>query len=246
MPSTLGVSAVPAERPDVSLQVGAVPAFYLSESPRPSGGAQPAGQFAAVFEPDRRLGLRGLVLGARRVSGQKSGDAYFEPIVGVRRFLDDGRRVAVLLAASAGKAGHAVDGVSYSATRAGGDVSFDLRLVPENKWVELHLNAGASATALSASGTYCVDDGRRYPIDCPSQPTAPPPKVSAHASGIFPALVGGASLDVARHLPFWFHGARLAIHIAHGEMPTVVGGVEGDRRAYTAGGATVTLAFGDP
>jgi hypothetical protein len=68
--------------------------------------------------------------------------------------------------------------------------------------------------------------------------------VSASASGIFPSGHVGVALDFARHLRAVFHGARLAIDLAGGTMPRVIGAEQGDAELYGAGGLSLTLGFG--
>lgn len=239
MPATTAVSASPVGRPDVSLQAGLVPGFRLSESTqqRPRGG--PIKHLSAVVEP--HAWVPGAVAGLRGVFGS-DGDSYAEPMVGYRAHVDRGRRVALLGVGSAARARHAVRGASYEATRAAGEVIVDVNPLRE-AWVELHLVGGVSALALSARGTYCVDAATGYGVDCNGfEPEKP--RVDGAAGGVFPALTGGVAVDLARRSASWFHGVRVAAHVAHGQMPSIVGGVEGDRRAYTSGGLTVTIGGG--
>jgi hypothetical protein len=68
--------------------------------------------------------------------------------------------------------------------------------------------------------------------------------VAGSAGGLFPAAHAGLSLDFARHLRAAFHGVRLALDVAGGSMPTVVGGEQGDAKWYGAAGLSLTLGFG--
>src|SRR4029079_4754023 len=52
VPSTTGVSAIPAGKPGAEAQLGAVPSFYLSSSASTPHGAG-TGQAAVLLEPDR-------------------------------------------------------------------------------------------------------------------------------------------------------------------------------------------------
>lgn len=245
MPATAGISAVPAGRPDVALQFGAVPGFRLSEATESSGG-RPQFQGAAVVEPDRWIGVPGVIAGVRSVRGE-GGDSYAEPMLGYRAHLDRGRHFSLLGVGSAAKAGHSDRGASYEATRGSGEVLLDVN-PHSSAIVELHLMAGAGAMALSGTGTYCVrSDGRGTDCDTTtpsSQPTTPQPTARGSVGGMYMALNGGIALDVARGLNSWFHGGRLALLAAHGQMPTVVWGTEGPPRAYTTVGLTITLAAG--
>jgi hypothetical protein len=95
-------------------------------------------------------------------------------------------------------------------------------------------------TALRASGDYCSDPEGRYAAECPTAA----PLTHAHASGLYPSVAAGLSLDFARHLDSVFHGGRLAVDAAAGTMPTVVAGAQHDARPYAYGGATLTLGLG--
>ncbi len=243
MPATTGISASPASRPDVSLQAGWAPGYRLSAATQEKPAGAAIQQLAALVEPDSWLGLPGAVVGLRGVIGN-SGDSYAEPMLGYRTHVDRGRHVSILGAGSAARASHSAKGASYEATRASGELMRDVNPHAEGG-VELHLLGGVSAMALSARGTYCVDQARRYGVDC-DVGTTPSPRVSGEVGGVFPALTGGVAVDLARRGTGPFHGVRIGAHVAHGQMPSIVGGVEGDRRAYTSGGLLVTVGGGPP
>src|SRR5512139_2573994 len=79
MPSTTGISAIPAGKPAGEAQLGGVPAFHLSSSAStPRGGA--TGQAAVLVEPDRWIKAPGLVVGARLFG--KGEDTPIEPMIG--------------------------------------------------------------------------------------------------------------------------------------------------------------------
>ena len=127
MPATTGISALPAERPGGEVQTAMMPVFFLSdttqtEMPSPHGSPQ----LAAVLEPDRLLGTKGLILGAR--TWGETGDSVVEPMIGMRKKLDD--RFAIAGIAYGTQARGESDGASYRATRLGGEFVADGLLVP--------------------------------------------------------------------------------------------------------------------
>jgi hypothetical protein len=129
---------------------------------------------------------------------------------------------------------------SYSATRGGAEVGFDMRATPRDRWIELHANVSAALTGLSATGRYCLDSTNQYGTDC----SEPPTLTEAKGSGLYPSATAGLSLDFARHLATFFHGGRLSLGIAGGTMPTLISGVQKDAHWYGTGGASLTLGFG--
>jgi len=130
---------------------------------------------------------------------------------------------------------------SFSATRGGLEAGGDLRLTPPNQYLELHLNASAAFTGLSAEGAYCVDQSGRYGVDCADGPNV---LTEARAGGVYPSATAGLALDFARHLDSAFHGARLALGISGGTMPRLIAGEQRSARLYAAAGATLSVAFG--
>ena len=242
MPATTGVSFAPAARPDVEIQGGFVPGYYLSSGvqEKPKGAA--LRQLAGVLEPDRWLGIPGLFAGARYAGDSDSGPAV-EPLVGYRRFLDDERRLAAGAVAYGTRGSGSRNQASYSATRAGGEAGVDIRLTPESRWVELHVNASGSVTGVDAEGTYCVDAQGQYGVDCP-EPQNNPVFVSARAVGVYPSARAGLSIELARHIEIPFHGARIDLGVAGGTMPRVVSGVQTGAHTYGEAGATLSVGFG--
>ena len=121
MPATTGVSAVPAGRPGGEIQGSLTPMFRLSEATRaedPHG--QMVAQLAGLFEPDRWLGMPGLIAGVR-VFGEE-GDIGVEPMLGYRHRLG---RLSLAGLAFGTTMSAAENGASYEATRLGGEVALD-------------------------------------------------------------------------------------------------------------------------
>ena len=88
MPATTGISALPAQRPSGEVQAAMMPVFFLSDTTRAEApGPKASPQLSAVFEPDSLLGTKGLILGAR--TWGEGGDSPVEPMIGLRRKLDD-------------------------------------------------------------------------------------------------------------------------------------------------------------
>lgn len=238
MPATTGMSAVPTGRPSVELQAAMTPVYFLSDTVRtgPADGiASP--QLAALIEPDRWFKTKGLVLGAR--SWGEGGDRPFEPMVGMRRKLDD--RFAVAGFAYGTHVRGAASGASYQATRLGGEVALDANVGNATSWLALHVQASVSATYLDATGEYCAtSDG--LAIDCDDGSR----RVDAAASGVYAAGTAGVSLDIARRPHGSLHAVRLALLGAVGGMPRIRDGVQqSSTDRYTSIGLSLTLAFGE-
>jgi len=243
MPAATGVSPVPATRPDVALQAGVVPGYYLSSSVNKTQTGTGMGQIAATIEPDRWISVPGLIAGLR-YAGDEQAHPSPEPMLGYRTFIEDTRQLAIGGVAYGTYASGESRGADYSAVRAGLEASADLRLTPISKWFELHLLLATSLTGLSADGTYCLDSAGQYGIDCAEPPNAPSPTTNGHAAGFYPSATGGLGLDFAQHLDTWFHGGRLTVAAAAGTMPRVVAGEQESAKTYAAGEVLLTLGFG--
>jgi hypothetical protein len=240
MPASTGVGAVPAGRPAAELGIGVVPGYYLSSGARQSPQGAGLTQGSLLIEPDRLIHVPGLVVGARHV-GDSDTPGYFEPLAGYRCFIDDNERLA---ATGVGYLTHATgsqDGASYSATRGGLEVGFDVRATPRNRGIELHGNASAALTGLSAHGQYCLDPALQYGETCSDPPVRLTP---VSVSGLYPSATAGLSLDFARHLAVFFHGGRLALVVAGGTMPTAIGGQQRSAHWYGSAGVSLMLGFG--
>ncbi len=240
MPATTAMSVVQAGRPDLELQAGLVPGYYLSSAVERSPDGTTMSQLAALFEPDRLLSLPGVVAGARYAGDGKSGPSI-EPMLGYRRAFGADRALSLGVFGYGTHAQSTRHGASYSATRAGVETGIDLRATPQSYWLEIHFMPAVSLTGLSASGTYCLDAAGQYGADCPDTNANP---VRAQASGFYPSVSGTIALDIAHHLNTFFHGVRLAAQIATGTMPTVVAADQKNATSYVSSGLTFTLGFG--
>lgn len=235
MPATTGVSAIPAGRPSGEVQAAVMPVFFLSDTTRfEDPGPRASPQLAAIFEPDRVFGTKGLILGAR--SWGETGDSPFEPMVGLRRKLDD--RFAIAGVAYGTHARGESTGASYRATRLGGELVLDALLVPMG-WVDLHLQTTVAATYIDASGRYCVSNGEG--VDCDEGTR----RVDAELSGIYTSATAGASLDIARRSEGYLHGIRLAFLGAVGAMPQLRDGIQQpSNETYHSFGVLLTIGIG--
>lgn len=242
IPATTTVSAVPEQRPDVEVQLAAAPGYYLSSAVVEDPQGVAIAQLSAVFEPARLVPVPGLVVGARLIGPE--GDTQLEPIVGVRRALGADRRIA-LAGLAYGTHGEASrDDASYAATRVGGELAVDVRVLDETRFAELHVAGALSATWLSAEGSYCTDAEGTFGRMCPDPADPAAPRVDARAEGVYPAATLGVALGGFRHRDGPFHGARLAILVAGGWMPRVEGGEQTRGTLYGALGASLSLSFG--
>jgi hypothetical protein len=240
MPATTGTGAVPVGRPGGEIGFGVAPGYYLSAGTQASPQGAGLLQGSLLLEPDRLLGVPGVVVGARHVGSSKDG-GYFEPIAGYRCHLDDARRFAAVGVGYLTHASGSKDGASYAATRGGAEIGFDVRATPKSKWAEVHGNVSAALTGLSASGHYCLDAAGEHGTTCSNPPTR---VTAASIGGLYPSASVGVSLDFARHLETFFHGGRLALGFSGGTMPTAIAGQQTGAHWYGTGGASLTLGFG--
>lgn len=238
MPATTGVSAIPNGRPGVEVQAAVMPASYLSDSAWESGtSGEPTRQLSAVFEPARWLGVKGLILGAR--TWGDGGDGAVEPMIGLRRKLDDTFALAGIVYGT--RATGAESGASYEANRVGGELALDVKLIPFGGTFELHGQGSLAATYLDASGVYCVRaDGQGTDCDDTTR------RVDTNVEGIYAAATGGFSLDVARRPHGVIHNIRLAMLFSIGARPRIRDGIqEASNDTFTSAGLALTLGFGD-
>jgi len=240
MPALIGAAPVPPERAGVELQGGAMPGYFLSAAVKEKAEGAPIVQGSALVELGQWVGLPGLTVGGRYVGDPDQG-GYPEPLLGYRRFLDESRRWGAAVLAGVSYGSGDAKGASYSATRSQLELGFDLRATDESSWIELHLLGSASALALWADGTYCLDANGRFGIDCPNPPAN---RTRASASGLYPAAALGIAIDSGRHLGGRFHGVRLAVHFAAGAMPRVEAGEQQSATGYAALGLSLSLGFG--
>lgn len=238
MPTTTGISAVPNGRPGMEVQAGIVPGYFLSSATRePSHKGDPTGQLLALVEPDRWIGSHGLVAGAR-TWGRKT-DGAVEPFLGYRDRLDDALALALV---GYGTAMHGAErGASYRATRLGGELALDARLLAPTTWLAIHGQAAVSATYLDARGTYCADPAG-LGVDCNED--GHDRIIDGTVHGVFAAATAILALDFGRLPAGSFHSLRLAVLGATGVMPQVRDGIETAGVHYVSLGLTLTLGLG--
>jgi hypothetical protein len=238
MPATTGISAVPSGRPGVEAQIGLVPGYFLSQTAQePTHEGDPDAQLLALIEPDRWLGTRGLVVGMRRWG--RNSDGAFEPFLGYRHRIDDD--FAVALVGYGTQMSGAENGASYRATRLGGELALDARMIKIARWLAVHGQAAVSATYLNASGTYCVGSNG-LGGDCDQVGNHP---VDGEISGLFPAATASLALDFGRRPAGRFHGFRVALLGTAGTMPQLRDGSETERVRYVSAGVAWTIGFGE-
>jgi hypothetical protein len=238
MPATTGISALPNARPGVEAQAGFVPAFFLSKAVQDKAGGAVTSQLSALVEPDRWLGIPGLILGAR-LFGQ-SGDTPGEPYIGYRRQVDDDIAVAGILYGTSKQSTAKL--ASYHATRVGGEAAIDAKLWAPAPWLGVHAQGSVSATVLSASGTYCVDS-MGIAKDCDTTTPANNTMLDGTVSGAFPAATATLAVDFHRR-EGTFHGARISALAAAGQMPLVQSGMQQATGSYFSVGLLLTLGLG--
>ena len=236
MPATTGISALPADRPSGEVQAAVMPVFFLSDTTRAEDpGPQASLQLSALFEPDHLLGTKGLILGAR--AWGEGGDSPVEPMIGIRRKLDE--RFAIAGIGYGTMVRGSSNGASYRATRLGGEVAVDALLLPMG-WLDLRLQATVAGTFIDASGHYCVlANGEGTDCDDYSR------DVNGEVSGFFPSATAGAALDIARQSTSVFHGVRIAFLAAIGATPRLRDGIQQPTKdTYRSFGLSLTVGLG--
>ncbi|MFN0251386.1 MAG: hypothetical protein ACKV2T_31210 [Kofleriaceae bacterium] len=239
-PATTGVSAVPVGRPGVELQAGIMPAFYLSDAANDGSGDQSGtAQVHAIIEPDRILGTKGLILGARKWG--EDGDSPIEPMVGYRRRLDSAFSIGAV--AYGGHADGSSSGATYQATRFGGELAIDAGIQSRWSWLSGHLMASLSATYLDATGEYCVNPSG-VAIDCDNENDR---RVDGAVEGVYTAATAGAAIDIARRPHGSVQSIRLFLLGAIGVMPKLRDGMQmPSNNGYYSIGLGVSFGFGSP
>jgi len=240
MPATTALSHVPSGRPGVELTAGSVPGYFVSDGAEDEPDNHEVAQAALTFEPDRLLGVPGLFVGVRGVSGSDS-DSYAEPLLGYRVRLDRARRFSAGAALFAAGASDTMKFASYEMLRGGAELGGDLRITPESDYAELHAALGGSLVGLDADGEYCLDPEGRYGVDCPDEGRV---LTRASVSGVYPALNTALSLDFGRHLAGVFHGGRLALLFSTGTQPRLVAAEQTGPHVYASFGLSLSLGFG--
>ena len=185
------------------------------------------------------LGVKGLVIGGRGVGGGDS-SPVIEPVIRYRTFVDDNERFSLGLSAFGTYASGEAEGASYTAVRGGMEVAANMRVTPPYKWIELHLQTGISATGISATGTYCMNNDGLGTTCGEDQKT----NADAEINGIFPTVFAGAVLDLFHGFPIVFHGIKIGAYYSAGLMPTVVHAKQEDDRWWHMFGGQLTINFG--
>jgi hypothetical protein len=238
IPTTTGLSAVPSGRPGAEAQVGLVPGYFLSAATRePTHDGNPTGQLLAVVEPGEWLGTAGLIVGGRR-TGNNS-DGALEPFIGYRHRLYD--ELAVAIVGYGAQMHGAQRSASYHATRVGGELALDARMLRLASWLAFHGQAAVSTTYVDASGTYCADDAG-LGIDCSDSGNNR--VVDGTVRGAFVAGTASLALDAGRLPAGNFHSVRLALLGSAGMMPQVRDGMQTGGAHYLSLGLTLTLGLG--
>ncbi|MBA3452817.1 MAG: hypothetical protein H0T42_06990 [Deltaproteobacteria bacterium] len=236
MPATTGISALPAQRPGGEVQAAVMPVFFLSDATREAEpGPQASLQLSALIEPDRLFGTKGLILGAR--TWGEAGDSPFEPMVGLRKKLDD--RFAVAGIAYGTQARGDDGGATYRANRLGGELAVDALLLPFG-WLDFHIQATVAATYIDATGRYCVS-GTGEGTDCSEGSR----EVNGAVNGIYTSATAGASIDIARRSEGYLHSIRIAFLGAVGAMPRLRDGIQQPSQdSYHSFGLSLTIGVG--
>ncbi len=235
MPATTGVSAVPVGRPGVELQAGLIPSYLLSETAHKPKG-QPLPLLSALFEPDRWIGIPGLFVALR--GGESEHDNLLEPYVGYRRHVD--RAVSVAGIVYGTKLSGGEKAASYEAKRGGAEIAVDVRLFDPSPWHSVHAQASLSATAVSATGSYCVDV-MGVGIDCDGTTYE---HVDGKLSGVYPAGTAQLAYDFGRRTGGVFHGVTVAVLGTVGRMPRVRDGRQQMGDTFATAGLTLTVGVG--
>ncbi len=238
MPTTTGISAVPAGRTGVELQAGLIPVYRLSSAASGDNrhGASTQ-QLSGLIDPDTLLGVPGLFV-AGRVGGGKKADTTVEPMLGYRRSMGD---LSIAGIAFGTRARGSEKMASYEAIRAGGELVVDALLVAIGGWGEIHVQGALSGTYVSATGTYCVDDAG-VGIDCADDGSSR--SVDGELAGLYSAATFTMALDILRRRPQPFHGVRIGLMFAAGHMPHLVDGNQRKGDVYLTGGLSVTVGLG--
>ena len=241
MPGMTVANPVPEHRPGAEAQVAIVPGFYLSDSTQEDPDRGHIEQISGFVGLGDRWPLKGLSFGGRWIGG---GDetGYFEPMVRYRRYLDDDGRVSLAAVGYGTYASRSYDGASYEVARGGAEVSTDIRVTPRNDWAELHLVGGASVTAISGNGSYCMNTESGYGVDCGDGELA---NAYADILGAYPSAFVGIGVDLFRHPDIVFHHARLGGFVGGGTMPRIRSAeLQESPESWFTWGANLTIAMG--
>jgi len=239
VPSTTGVSAIPAGKPGAEVQLGAVPSFYLSSSASTPHGAG-TGQAAVLLEPDRFVKVPGLVVGGRLFGSGP--DTPVEPVIGYRRALGEDFAWAVVGFGTSKRAKQKL--ASYHGFQMGGEVMADGKIVGFTRWLSLHAMLGAQLLRIVGSGTYCIDATGKGK-DCDEKTPENNTFVNGEAEGFYPSVTAAFALDGGRNGSSWFHSLRVSLLASIGRMPHVKNGDQVSDTTYFALGLLATLGVGE-
>ncbi|HEY4060081.1 MAG TPA: hypothetical protein VGM39_25880 [Kofleriaceae bacterium] len=238
MPMSTGVSAVPVGRPGVEVSAGVVPGFFLSDAAQehldqPTTGTM-SGEKSIILEPDRLIGTKGLIVGARTLD-----DGISEPMVGYRRRLDPNFSIGAIGFAGRSHAGDKdANGAYYEATRAGGELTVDFQV--GEPILSFHLFGSISSTYVNAHGRYCVG-GDGWGRDCDEDTR----RANAEVNGVYTAANAGVSIDIARRPEGYLHFIRLFAMGTFGRMPRLYDGEqEPSNQNYESFGFGVQFGLG--
>ncbi len=241
MPTVTGVAYAPEPRPNVELQAGVQPGYFLSSAVTENTKGAAIQQASGMFDPEDLIGVSGLGVGARLIGGGDE-SPYVEPMVRYRAYVDRDDSIALGGVLYGTKASGSSKLASYSATRFGGEYGMDFRLTPKSQWAEVHLINGLGLLRLDASGSYCeVREG--YVVDCDTE-SGVGPNAETDVHRFFPTVFSGVNIDVARHIGGVFHGGRVGFSFAAGQMPRVRNQTQHDAVGYVSGGLALTLMLG--
>lgn len=241
MPGMTVANPLPQSRIGGEVQIAVVPGYYLSEATQQrvdAGGAMT--QLGAWFEPGSLLEqAKGLGVGARFLS---EGGGQIEPMLRYRTWLDDQERIALAGVFYGTQASAEASGADYRMMRGGAELVVDVRVTPKNRWAELHLSGGASLTALSATGHYCMNDKTGYGRDC-DDGKPEPDMASVSFDGVLPSAFVGVSGDFFRGVPV-LQGVRLGTWLAGGTMPRFEFGERAHDQSWFSWGLNLELGIG--
>jgi hypothetical protein len=238
MPATTGVAAIPSGRPGFEAQAGAIPAFYLSRSAQDKSGGGPTVALSALVEPDRWIGVPGLIAGVR-LFGQDQ-DTPGEPYLGYRKQMGDISFAGIVYGTAKRSTRNLA---SYHATRFGAEVAGDAQMWTPASWFSLHAQAALAATRIHASGNYCVD-AMGIAKDCDLMTQSNNTMIDGALSGVFAAGTLTLGADFGRGSTGMFHHARVALLGTMGQMPLVRNGAQEATDFYASIGLTLTLGLG--
>jgi hypothetical protein len=241
MPAMTMNSPIPSNRTTFEMQGGLSPGFFLSQSTEETSDGTALAQGGVLLDIGKWTGVEGLAVGGRLMDGG-SGPMIGEPMVSYRTRLDDDQRFSLGLTGFGSYGEAAADRASYAAGRVGFEAVIDVRATPEFQWIELHFQAGLSATGVLAEGNYCITE-EGWGISCRANELSND-RVTASIEGVYPAAFVGANLELFQNFHSIFHGIRAGLFYAAGSMPTVQGGLQAGDHLWHMFGGNLAMAWG--